>query len=574
LRVFKYFLKNFKKETIIVSILLLFGGFFEAVGVVAFLPLFQFLIDGAPDISHLPEGVQDFIIWSGVTTSVISISVLIAGMIGLKALFLLIAMHRVSLAVSDISDDLRRSLFSALLRANWKYFTSQPLGTNLNAIVTETFGASNAFISMARLTASIIQLSIYAIGAFLLSWQTSLFAIIAGGLLLFSMKALIQVSRRAGSKLTQYSKSMLTMMAELMQSIKSLRAMGLEEKFEKTLEDQTQNLHSAHRHELFASHSLVVLQEPLMVLVTLSWINISLYLGILSISELMVMGIIFIRLMMSLNHAQSQYQRTVTQEYALWSFMDTVKKTENALEIRPGKLPIPDQINLLAFRDVTFNYDEKTVLKKFSISFKKNQFNVIIGESGSGKSTIIDMICGLYQPLSGAIDVDGIDLNEIDIKSWRHGLGLVPQETFLFNDTIKENILVGRSGFTDDDIWAALDMAGASKFVKPLDKGLNQTVGENGRFLSGGQRQRIAIARAVIHKPQILLLDEATSALDSETEKRLMTTLVSLSKHMTVIFVSHNKTVRDYADSVFEIENGQVTSSKKSSPKSRRPINK
>ena len=129
---------------------------------------------------------------------------------------------------------------------------------------------------------------------------------------------------------------------------------------------------------------------------------------------------------------------------------------------------------------------------------------------------------------------------------------------FLFNDSIIENVLVGRTGFTENDVWEALEKAGAKSFVEQLPKKLHHNVGENGRLLSGGQKQRIAIARAIIHKPQILLLDEATSALDAETEHVLMQTLVKLSTSMAVIFVSHNDAVKEYAQHIYKIENGQI----------------
>lgn len=558
MRTFQYFLNNFRNETIIVSILVVIAGMFEAIGIAAFLPLFQIMLDGQSDLSYLPEFAQRFAVKFKMTESIINVSIFIAVMIGIKAAILLLAMRKVSLSVAGITNTLRRSLLLALLRANWLYFTNQPLGTNLNAIITETFGASNAFISMTRLVSAFVQLSIYSVSAFLISWQTSIFAIISGVLLLSSMTTLVRLSRRAGSKLTQYSKSMLTVMAELMQSIKPLRAMGLEKKFETLTNDQTENLKDAQKKQLLASQLLRIFQEPMMVFVTLCWINISLYLNLLSISELMVMSVIFIRIMTSLNDLQGQYQRMVTQEYALWSFLDTVKKTEASSEIRSGTDDAPKDIESLEFKNVNFSYGDKKVISGIDAIFKKNEFTVVIGESGSGKSTIIDLICRLFVQQNGSILVNGKSLEEIDIKSWRKNLGLVPQETFLFNDTIMENVIVGRENFTEQDVWDALEKAGASKFISELPNTIYQNVGENGRLLSGGQKQRIAIARAIIHKPQILLLDEATSALDTETERVLRDTILELSKSMTVIFSSHNETVIEYAHKVYKIDKGRI----------------
>ena len=558
MRTIRYFLKNFREESIVVILLVLIGGLFEAVGIAAFLPLFQVIIDGETDLSYLPEFAQRIAIFFGMTESILNISLFIAVMIMTKAVILLFAMYKVSNSVANITNSLRRSLLVALLKANWLYFTRQPLGANLNAIVTETFGASNAFTSMTRLISAIAQFSIYSISAFLLSWQTSLFAIVSGLLLLLSMTKFVRMSRRAGRKLTQYSKSMLTVLAELMQSTKSLRAMGLEKKFEDITNDQTENLRDAQKKRLITAEYLRICQEPMMVFVTLSWINICLYLNLLSVSELMVISVIFIRSMTSLNAIQNHYQRMISQENALWSFLDTVKKTEGASEIRLGSKDAPKQLSSLEFNKVDFNYDEKVILSDINISFKANQLTVIIGESGSGKSTLIDLICGLHVPKSGDILVNKKSLSEISLNKWRNNIGLVPQDTFLFNDTIIENILVGRTGFSEEDVWIALEKAGAAKFVRELPHTINQNVGENGRLLSGGQKQRIAIARAIIHKPQILLLDEATSALDSVTEHILMETIIELSTSMAVIIVTHNETFLDKANKIYKIENGSI----------------
>ena len=181
-----------------------------------------------------------------------------------------------------------------------------------------------------------------------------------------------------------------------------------------------------------------------------------------------------------------------------------------------------------------------------------------MGSSGVGKTTLIDLIIGLHVPSSGEIVIDKTKLLDIDLKKWRSLIGYVPQDLFLFNDTITNNINLGDPKINLSMVKEALDLAGALDFVLKLPNGLQTNVGERGLKLSGGQRQRISIARALVGKPQILFLDEATTALDPITEKNILSTLSKLSeKGITIIAISHQSEVLDVAEKVYRLNNGQ-----------------
>lgn len=183
-----------------------------------------------------------------------------------------------------------------------------------------------------------------------------------------------------------------------------------------------------------------------------------------------------------------------------------------------------------------------------------------MGESGSGKTTILDMICRFYSPSEGKILANGIEIENINLEEWRKNIGFVTQEVFLFNGTIAENISMGRENIPEDSIYMAIKMAGLEAYINSLPEGIYSHVGESGRMLSGGQRQRISIARAIVTHPQILLLDEPTSALDKETEKSLLETFKTLSQNMIVIMASHNPVVQDYTNCIHRISAGSIKS--------------
>ena len=188
-----------------------------------------------------------------------------------------------------------------------------------------------------------------------------------------------------------------------------------------------------------------------------------------------------------------------------------------------------------------------------NIEIQINSLTTVIGESGAGKSTFIDLICGLAEPKSGDIFIDGISLREINVWEWRKLIGYVSQDTVLLHDTILNNILVGAPYLTEADAERALHQAGALKFVNNLPEGIHTIVGERGGLISGGQRQRVAIARALAHQPKLLLLDEPTSALDIQSEQTICRTLQTLSKTLTIIAVSHQPALADASDKVITL---------------------
>ena len=557
-KIFGFFFNNYRVETVVAVSLIILAGLFEAIGVTAFLPFFQLVLDGEASIDHIPEGaIRDFIVSSGVEINYVSVGIFIVCTIGLKALVLWLALRKVSKAVAKISTDLRRRLLTALLNARWGFFVNHTLGVSLNAVVMETFTSSMAFISSARFIAAVVQFMVYALGALLLSWQIFIGAIVVGGTLACALWNLVRIARRAGRNQIELSKKMLSHMADMLQGIKPLRAMALEGKFMGLLTKHSEGLKKSQTEQLVSSQSMRVFHEPLMVITAVVGMYAAITYGDLSTSELALMAIIFIRLLSSMNNAQGEYQRLMAQEAALWSLMKTIEDTEDSAEDWGGRQSPPQKIESLAFENVDFAHGDKPILSGVDIGFKPKAMTALIGPSGSGKTTVLDLLSGFYVASKGSVMVNGSRLRDFDIKAWRASVGFVPQEVFLFNDTVMENILMGRA-FDEDDVWRALEMAGAKDFVKSLPDKLNAGVGEGGRMLSGGQRQRIAIARAIVHSPQVLLLDEATSALDSYTEKHLLDTLRELSKEITVIFISHNEAVQDFADQVYHLEGGKA----------------
>tara|TARA_Y100001970_G_C14037574_1_gene751941 strand:- start:92 stop:1057 length:966 start_codon:yes stop_codon:yes gene_type:complete len=236
-----------------------------------------------------------------------------------------------------------------------------------------------------------------------------------------------------------------------------------------------------------------------------------------------------------------------------------LKNEAKVLKRRDGTLNFASLNDSIRFKNVTFSYPQKEpVLIDLSLTIKKGDMTAFIGQSGSGKTTIVDLILGLYHPQNGCIKVDANELSEISINSFRQKIGYVPQEPELFNMSIKDNLMWSNHQAKESDIWNACKLANADKFINKLPDKLETILGDRGVRLSGGQRQRLSLARALIRNPDILILDEATSSLDTESEKLIQSSIDGLAGDITVIIIAHRISTIKNADMIYVLESGVV----------------
>ncbi len=230
---------------------------------------------------------------------------------------------------------------------------------------------------------------------------------------------------------------------------------------------------------------------------------------------------------------------------------NTITNKENAIE----KESFNDKISI---ENINFKYENENVLKNFSLEVPKGKTVALVGQSGSGKSTIANLLTRFYDVQEGCVKIDGINIKDITLNSLRDLMGLVTQDSILFNDTIKNNIKLGKQDATDDEIIAALKVANAYEFVSALPNGIDTNIGDAGGKLSGGQKQRLSIARAVLKNPPIMILDEATSALDTESEKFVQVALENMMQNRTSIVIAHRLSTIQKADKIVVMQKGEI----------------
>jgi ATP-binding cassette subfamily C protein len=256
-----------------------------------------------------------------------------------------------------------------------------------------------------------------------------------------------------------------------------------------------------------------------------------------------------------MNTLQADIQKYLGQESALWSILNITRKAEEEKEVHTKGHSItfetPQDIRL---KNIGLCFGEKEIFTGLNFTFPKNQITLLKGESGKGKTSVIDIICGLLQPTQGEVKVSGTPLAQIDIYQWRRQIGYVDQFPFLFKGSVRENIVQDGPTFENDEhLNNCLTLSHLDDFVASLEDGLNFMLEEGGNNISGGQRQRIALARALYFRPNYLILDEPTSALDPSSQEMIFNSMTALKKQMTVIAISHSTEIEPYADSVLDM---------------------
>ncbi len=275
-------------------------------------------------------------------------------------------------------------------------------------------------------------------------------------------------------------------------------------------------------------------------------------------SVIMILAFVFYRMVTRFTEVQHRYQKMATLESAFWSLTESIEQAEAASEPIRGQGRRPLFRRRIRFENVFFRYGEKPILDGVSLEIPVGGFVGIAGVSGAGKTTIADLIIGLAHPQQGDIFIDDVPLTEIDLTAWRKQVGYVPQEMFLFHDTIYNNVVLGDTTISRAEVEEAIRTAGAREFVSRLPDGIDTVIGERGGRISGGERQRIAIATALVRKPKLLVLDEVTTALDPRTEAEICATLRSLSGKVTIIAISHQPALMNEVQTLYRIAEGRV----------------
>ena len=541
---------------------LLFASVAEGLSLLLLLPSLNLLTsdtthDPGNGLSGAGHMLTEALSAIGVTPTVGSLLIVIVVCLLLKAAFLLLANAQVGYTVAHVTTDLQLSLLRSLLAARWEFYVRQPIGGLANAIGTEALRASQAYLQASRTLVALIEAIVFAGAAFFITWKGALLSLAAGGMVLYGLRRLVHMTHHAGMRQTQLLKSLLTRLADSLQSVKPLKAMAREELVGSLLGSETKRLNRALRQDVISTEALSAAQDLTMGLIIVSGLYVALIQLKLPFNAVLVMILVLARSLASLGKTQRQYQKMKSYESAFWSLQAIIEDTSRARETNPeGTSPHLDKS--VRLNNVSFGYGKISVLRNASLTVPAGSFTTIMGPSGAGKTTIADLIIGLLRPQQGEILIDNVPLEQVNLRQWRRMIGYVPQESFLLHETVLWNVTLGDPEVNEADVEAALRAAGAWEFVAELPHQIHSSVAERGTALSGGQRQRIAIARALARRPKLLILDEVTSSLDPQTEAAICRTLQGLRGGLTMLAISHQPAVVEAADRIYRIQSGEV----------------
>ena len=541
--------------------LVVFGTFISSVldliGLTMMVPFIIATTSTQESTKGLVVALHSLLSTVGVPFEPLPILAIIIGGLGLKAIVGVLVTAYCDKVVGKVTRDMRIRLIRSLLGARWGYFVRQSVGRLAFAIGPESEAAGQSFNVLTSLIASILQVAVFVTVLGLLSWQLLLIAGTLSLMIAFWFGLLVRQSRRQAKDQRQEMRQRAAKFTDTLTGIKPIRAMGRAGRFAERFEEEARLLERRSRPKLLSPQFATDLQEPVVGAVLAVGIYIAVTKLQLEIHDLMIMSIIMVKTIAALMPIQRLAQRFIQTYDQYRSLHRLLDRSEDARERWPGTRPWTlDQG--IAFEHVAFAYRDRTVLNDLSLHIQRGEITALVGPSGVGKSTVVDLLVGLYQPSAGAVLVDGVHLSDLDLNGWRRTIGYIPQEVLLFNDTVRHNVTLFEDDINDEAVMDALEAAGAAEFVAESPQGLDTIVGERGNRLSGGQRQRISIARALLHKPRLLILDEATTGLDQETEWAICTHVRALCETtgLTVLAVSHQPAWRRVAHQTYRIETG------------------
>jgi ATP-binding cassette subfamily C protein len=457
---------------------------------------------------------------------------------------------------------LRTRLYAAITHSRWAFFVRRKGADFLHALVEDLYRVSGAVTQLLRLLTQLLVGLAYLVIAFGVSpWVTAVAALCGGGLLL-ALRRWNERARATGARVSEDTRAMFGALHEHVAAMKTTKSYGAEERNIRRFRTLAAAASQAHFRVVReqAAFTAIFALGAVAILSLIVYVSIEL----LSVppAGLLLLLFLFARLVPRFSSAQTSYHAFINLVPAFDRCMDLIEAAEAAREPTADGLPVRlgDRVEL---QDVRFSYVDASapVLDGFDLVIPARRTTAVVGPSGAGKSTVADLVMGLLQPDAGVVRVDDVALGPGNRRAWRRQIGYVPQEPFLFHDTIRANLLWARPDASEEQCWEALRMAAAEDFVARFPAGLDTVVGDRGALVSGGERQRLVLARALLRSPALLVLDEATSALDPKNELEVRAAVRGLHGKTTILIISHRlSSIRD-ADRIHVIDRGRITES-------------
>lgn len=480
----------------------------------------------------------------------------------LKCLFTFFAAISFTFFINHIQMGLLEKFRKQLFSFSFPFISNMKTGELLSLIKMPFDSMYSFMVSFSGLCQSTIFIIVL---SSLLFYISPLFTLVVGVIIactVFFQRSLITVIK---TRSIEYSEHITEYMRVFSQTINGMRLIIVYHRFQyinKILTDCIQNTINSIIRLTIRSNSLQQLNE----LISLSVIAICAIIGFLLLQKSETLGIsiliTYLTVLLRMANRVPQIMSGLGGLAHSWGEITrlmNILNTENKQYALDGHKPIAPLAAEISFQEIFHSYDDKRiVLENINFTIPKGKTIAFVGKSGAGKSTIVDLLVRLYEPKSGLITIDGIPLSEIKLETWRNQLGVVSQDTFIFNDTIYNNICFGMENIEKEQIYRIAEISGCKEMIERLSNGYETILGERGYRLSGGERQRIALARALLRNPEVIILDEATSALDTRTERYIMDAIESFHGRKTILLIAHRLSTIIDSDEILVLDHGRI----------------
>jgi|TARA_Y100000385_G_scaffold97667_1_gene101049 ATP-binding cassette, subfamily B, bacterial MsbA len=486
----------------------------------------------------------------------------IIGSFLLKNLFSYLAMFFITFLRNGVLRDMRNELYNKITSLPLAFYSEKRKGDTMSRISSDVLEIQHSFLSILELIVREPLTIVFTIvSMFLISPKLSIFVLIFIPLSGFVISLIGKSLKRNSNKVQKEQGFFLSIVDETLSGLKVIKGFNGEKTFSDKFKSSTTRFYKFSNKLLNKQNLAGPTSEFLgiTVIAVLLWYGGNMVLNEKSLDAslfLVYMGLAYNILTPAKAISKASYG--VKRGNAAAERVMEILNSESPLKDSPEAISKSDFKTGLEIKSVSFRYDEEFVLKNFSINVPKGKSVALVGQSGSGKSTIANLVTRFYDVTNGSIEIDGEDIRKLTKHSLRNLMGLVTQDSILFNDTIKNNVSLGKKDASDEDVIKALEIANAWEFVKDLPKGINTNIGDSGNKLSGGQKQRLSIARAVLKNPPIMILDEATSALDTESERLVQVALENMMKNRTSIVIAHRLSTIQNADQIIVMQKGEI----------------
>ncbi len=570
--------RPYKRFAVLNIICNIFYALFSTLSFIALIPVIDILFDKSKRVAEKPEwegitGIKDFTIdyfnynvsqrvAEDEVSALIFICAIIVSLFFLKNLFGYLAAFFITFLRNGVLRDVRDAVYKKILELPISYFSEKRKGDTISRITADVNEVQTSFLSILELIVREPLTIIFTIIAMLvISAKLTIFVFIFLPISGFIISVIGKKLKSQSSRAQEENGHFLSIVEETLSSLKIIKGFNAEGKFQEKFQDSTNKLNSilnslVNRQNLASPASEFL---GIFVIVIILWFggNMVLIEGTLNAAAFIAfLGLAYNILTPAKQISKATY--SVKKGNAAAERIIEVLETPSNLTDAKNAIIVKDFEKEVEIENISFKYEDELVLKNFSLTVPKGTTVALVGQSGSGKSTIANLVTRFYDVNEGTIKIDGTDIRQITKHSLRSLMGLVTQDSILFNDTIKNNVSLGKVNATNEEVIDALKIANAWEFVKDLPKGMETNIGDSGNKLSGGQKQRLSIARAVLKNPPIMILDEATSALDTESEKLVQKALENMMKNRTSIVIAHRLSTIQNADIIVVMHKGEI----------------